>query len=184
MTSSRNHRRALSLALGILALALAAVLPTPALAQDLFSRGSESDLMLRDARRVKGLQVTVEVRFLTVQQEFLERVGVDFGGSVTGAAMKNNQPVADAKIIVEVYKVMPGDSGGGQTVTRTGRQTAQTGADGRFELPLRDLVSSDARAEILAGEVLSLQVEGTGKNGKKVDHLYLNAVATTGGLIP
>jgi len=184
MTSSRKHLRALCPALGILALALLALVPAPALAQDLFSRGSESDLMLRDARRAKGLKVTLEVRFLTIQEEFLERVGVDFGGTVSGAAMKNNQPVEGAKIIVEVYKVMKADSTGGQQVTRTGRQTAQTGADGRFELGLRSLVDADSRAEILAGEVLSLRIEGTGKNGKKVDHLYLNGVATTGGLIP
>jgi hypothetical protein len=184
MNSLRHHLRAISPTLGILALVLAALIPAPALAQDLFSRSGESDLMLRDARRVKGLQVTVEVRFLTVQEEFLERVGVDFGGTVSGAAMKNNQPVEGAKIILEVYKVVTSDAGDSQAVTRTGRQTVQTGADGRFEVGLRELVNSDVRAEILAGEVASIRIEGTGKNGKRVDHLYLKGQATTGGLIP
>lgn len=184
MTSSRMYVRAVSLALGILALASAALVPAPALAQDLFNRAGESDLMLRDPRRVKGLKVTVEVRFLTVEDEFLERVGVDFGGTVSGAAFKNNQPVAGAKIIVEVYKVKNTAGGTGTTVTRTGRETAQTGADGRFQIPLRSLVDADSREEILAGEIASLRIEGTGKNAKKADHLFLRGQATTGGLIP
>lgn len=184
MTSSPTRLRAVSLALGILALVVAALSPSPALAQDLFNRISESDLMLRDARRVKGLKVTVEIRFLTVQDEFEERIGVDFGGAVSGAAMKDNQPVENAKIILEVYKVKNNDGGTGQTVTRTGRQTVPTDAEGRFQVPLRDLVDSDSRKEALAGEIASLRIEGTGKNGKKIDHLYLRGEATNGGLIP
>ena len=184
MASSRTHLRAVSLSLGIIALGLAALAPSPALAQDLFVRSGEADLLLRDPRRVRGLKVTVEVRFLTVAEEFLERVGVDFGGTVSGFAVKNNLPVANAKIILEVYKVKNMETGSGQSLTRTGRVTVPTGADGTFEVPLRNLVNSDARKEVLAGEVLSLRIEGKGKNGKKVDHLALRATATTGGLIP
>jgi hypothetical protein len=187
MIPSQIQLRTAATALGIFVLALAAHAPQPVLAQDLFNRVAESDLMLRDVRRAKGLQLTVEVRFLTTQGDFLEQVGVDFEGTLRGSAHKNGQPVEGAKIILEVYKVQAASqpqNSSAEVVTRTGRTTLETDSDGSFSISLRKMVDADSRKEVLNGEVISLRMEATGKNGKKLDHLRLQAEVGTGGLIP
>lgn len=168
-------------------LALAMLLPIavpPAAAVDIFSRNSEIDLLLRDLRRIKGVQVTVEVRFVTVEDEFLERVGVDFSGSVEGRVTKRGQPVENAKVILEAYKVRDDGDPARRVMTKTGRETVATDASGRFDLPIRQLVSQDVRKEILEGKVDALVIEATGKNGKRMDHVHLRAETALGGLVP
>lgn len=163
---------------------LAPMVVPPAAAVDIFSRNSEIDLLLRDLRRIKGLQVTVEVRFVTVADEFLERVGVDFSGSVDGRVTKRGQPVENAKVILEAYKVRDDNDPARRVMTRTGRQTVSTDSSGRFDLPIRQLVSPEVRKEILEGKVDALVVEATGKNGKRIDHIHLRAETALGGLVP
>lgn len=181
--SSRTPRRA-ARALFVLALILPILGPLPAAAQDVFSRDSESAVLLRDAKRVAAVVVTVEVRFLTVGDDFLERVGVDFSGAVEGQVANNDRPVENAKLIVELFKVqnMASDPSK-ETVTRIGRQKVATDSSGRFRVPMRDLVDGASRKEIQDGEVASLRIEVTGKNGKKVDLVRVEASTNLGGLI-
>ena len=182
MSESRKLARAFFPSLAVLALVLSIVSAGPAAAIDIFSRASEVDLLLRDAGRLKGLQVTVEIRILTVGDQFLERVGVDFSGSVNGEVTKNGQPVQNAKLILEAFRV-DNVNGGGVVVSRTGRQVVTTDSAGKFQLQMKALVGADARADILAGAVASLRIEATGKNGKRVDHVHLRASSALGGLI-
>ncbi len=168
----------------LLALIAPLFVSPPAAAVDLFSRQSESDVLLRDLRRLRGLQITVEVRFLTVADEFLEQVGVDFGGSVNGRVSRRSQPVDGAKLIIEAYQVRSDGSPSVRSMSKTGRETVATDSSGSFSIPLRRLVPSEVRKDIQAGKVDSLVVEVTGKNGKRVDHLHLRAETTNGGLIP
>lgn len=171
-------------ALVVAALVLPFLIPCPAAAQDVVSRDSESALLLREPRRIRGLEVTVEVRFLTVDDKFLERVGVDFGGSVTGQAFRRDQPVENAKVILEVFTVENVGTPPRRSMSRTGREIAATDASGRFRVGLKDLIDADSRKEILSGGVASLVVAATGKNGKKIDLLHVRVQTSLGGLIP
>lgn len=184
MTESLKASRAVIPALVVLALFLPVLVPCPAAAQDVIGRDSESALLLRDARRLRGLEVTVEVRFLTVEDEFLERVGVDFGGSVSGLAARRDQPVENAKVILEAFTVESAGSPPRRSMSRTGRLTASTDASGRFRVSLKKLVDADARKKIQDGDVAALVVAATGRNGKKIDLLHLRVETTLGGLIP
>lgn len=171
-------------ALVVFGLILPVLAPCPAAAQDVIIRDSETAQMLRDARRIRGLRVTVEVRFLTADGEFLERIGVDFSGSVSGQVTRRDQAVENAKLILEVFKVRIEGNPPRRSMARTGRQTVSTDASGRFRLSLRNLIDAKSRAEILSGDVASLVVEATGKNGKKVDLVQLRGETNLGGLIP
>ena len=184
MTRSFPAPRTVTRVLIALTLLTSLAAPPPAAAVDIFSRNSEVDLLLRDLRRIKGLQVTVEVRFVTVGDQFLERVGVDFSGSVEGSVHKRNQPVQNAKVILEAYKVRTEGNPARQVITKVGRETVATDASGVFDLPMRRLVSPDDRQEILEGKVDALVIEATGKNGKKIDHIQLRAETALGGLVP
>lgn len=184
MMVSPETSRLVPRALLVLALALTVVLPYPAAAIDVFSRDSEETLLLRQPRRLKGLQATVEVRFLTVGNEFLERVGVDFSGSVRGEVSRRGQAVENAKVILEVFAVRSAGNPPNRTQARTGRQTVTTDSSGEFRFGLKNLVDPDTRAEILAGKVAALVIEATGKNGKKIDLLHLRVSTVMGGLIP
>ncbi len=184
MTKSLKASRIVIRALVTLAFALPVLMPCPAAAQDVISRDSESALLLRDARRIRGLEVTVEVRFVTADDEFLERIGVDFGGSVSGQVLRRDQPVANAKVILQVFLVENQGTPPRRSMSRTGRQVVATDASGRFRVNLRSLVDAAARKEIQGGGVAALVVAATGKNGKKMDFLHVRAQTTLGGLIP
>ncbi len=181
MTKSSTVSRIVIRVLVVLALTLPVLVCSPVAAQDVFSRESESAVLLRDAKRVAAVQLTMEVRFLTVGDEFLERVGVDFGGSVRGQVARNDRPVQNAKMIVEVFKVQ--STNGGQTIVRVGRKKVATDSAGEFRVPMRDLVNGDTRKEIQNGDVAALRIEATGKNGKPVDLVRVVTSTTLGGLI-
>lgn len=182
MRESRERRRVFFPALVILALVLCPILAAPASAIDVFSRSSEVDLLLREVGRLKGLQVTVDIRFLTVDDRFLEQVGVDFSGSVNGEVRRGGQPVQGAKLILEAYRVQNGGESG-FIVSKTGRTVVSTDAAGQFQVKLKALIDADSRAAVLAGEVAALRIEATGRNGKRVDHVHLRGTTALGGLL-
>ncbi len=182
MNDARMRTRAIFPKVVTLALVTLIGTTVPAPAVDLFSRSSEVDLMLEEPSRVKRQRATVELRFLTVDDVFLERIGVDFSGTVSGEVFRNNGPVQGAKLILEVFRVDLAN-GGGETVRKTGREVVTTDAAGKFSVPMRNLVPSDDRKDILAGKVASLRVEATGKNGKRVDHIHLRGSTAFGGLL-
>lgn len=184
MTESSGFSRRAGRALIVLALLVPVLCAPPAAAVDLFARRGESDVLLRDLRRLRGLQVTVEVRFLTSSDDFLEQVGVDFGGSVSGRVGRMGDPVGGAKVILEAYQVRTNGNPSVRVMSKTGRQTVVTDSSGTFSIALRRLVSSEVRQDIQAGKVDSLIFEATGKNGKRIDHLRLRAETSNGGLIP
>ncbi len=184
MTKSFGIPRAAAPALVALALVLSVLLPASVAAQDVVSRDAESAVLLRDAKRVNAVQVTVEVRFLTLEDEFLERVGVDFSGAVEGRVANDDDPVEKAKLIVEVFKIKSvGGDPTKQVVVKTGRSKVATDADGRFRVPMRDVLNGESRKEIENGEVTALRIGVRGKNGKKVDLVHVEVSTTLGGLI-
>ena len=183
MSESSRVPRTARRALIVFALVVPFFTPLAATAQDLFSRSAESDLLLRDLRRLRGLQVTVEVRFLTVGDNFLEQVGVDLGGSVSGSVDRRDEPVSGAKVILEAFQVRTTGTPGVRAVVRVGREVVTTDSSGNYSAPLRRLVPAEVRRAIEAGEVDALIFEATGKNGRRMDHLSLKAETTNGGLI-
>lgn len=180
MSYSSKSPRALLRGLVIFFL-VAGLIPLSAGAVDTYNRTSEVDLVLRQNGRIRGLQLTLEIRFLNMGDEFLERVGTDISGSFNGGVSRNGQPVGGAKLIVEAFKV-PKEGASG-SIVRTGRQTVTTAADGTFGLRLKDLVDSATRNAILAGDIASLRVEATGKNGKKADRIILRGTTAVSGLL-
>lgn len=181
MTESSRRPRAAVRALVALTLITPFLLAAPAVAQDIFDRRAEETVMLRDGRKVGTVTATVEVRFLTVSDDFLERVGVDFSGAVFGQAVNKGQGVENAKLILEVFKVKKDATN--QEVVRVGRKKVATDSDGAFRVRMRELIDSDTRKAIEAGEIAALRVEANGKNAKKVDFVRLVATAALGGLI-
>lgn len=74
--------------------------------------------LLAQLRRLQDLQVSIEVRFVTVSDKFFERIGVDFDFNVQGTAPVNN------------FNSQFGDFlppyGGGRTYTNAGATTGST----------------------------------------------------------
>ncbi len=84
--------------------------------------------LLDQLRRLQDLQVTVEVRFVTVSDRFFERIGVDFDFNVQDNAGDPLQPTFGAFLPPFGNGLTQGNSAG--TTGTTGGQTGQQGQQG------------------------------------------------------
>ena len=78
--------------------------------------------LLAQLRRLQDLQVSIEVRFVTVSDKFFERIGVDFDFNVQGTAPVNN-------INSQFGDYLP-PFGGGRTYTNAGATNGSTVSTG------------------------------------------------------
>ncbi len=74
--------------------------------------------LLAQLRRLQDLQVSIEVRFVTVSDKFFERIGVDFDFNVQGTAPVNN-------VNSQFGDFLP-PFGGGRTYTNAGATTGSS----------------------------------------------------------
>ena len=74
--------------------------------------------LLAQLRRLQDLQVSIEVRFVTVSDKFFERIGVDFDFNVQGTAPVNN--------INSQFGDFLAPFGGGRTYTNAGATTGSS----------------------------------------------------------
>ncbi len=88
--------------------------------------------LLRQLRRLQDLQVSIEVRFITVSDSFFEQIGVDFDFSIQSDAIGRKSTLANVN-----PAVLPGANTTGTNVT--GGTTATTaGTNDYIVNPIRD----------------------------------------------
>ena len=67
--------------------------------------------LLRQLRRLSDLQVSIEVRFITVQDNFFEQIGVDFDFQINSKSVGRHTTFAEVNPLTSLFSV-PGVTGG------------------------------------------------------------------------
>ncbi len=102
--------------------------------------------LLEQLRRLQDLQVTIEVRFISVSDRFFERIGIDFDFNVQDTA--GNPQTDDNGFPLGRFGAVDGSlasTGGGGTTGTTGTTGGTAGGDAPFSTaPLRNLVNRDS----------------------------------------
>ncbi len=82
--------------------------------------------LLRQLRRLQDLQVSIEVRFITVQDNFFEQIGVDFDFQIQSDSVGKHSTFATINPTTSLFPV-PGVTGGILTGTSTSSSTSTGG---------------------------------------------------------
>jgi len=89
--------------------------------------------LLKQLRRLQDLQVSIEVRFITVSDDFFEQIGVDFDLNIQSDAVGRKTTFAAPNPAASLFptnsNVIGGGGGGGGTTTG-GNQTTTGGGNG------------------------------------------------------
>src|SRR3954454_907130 len=71
--------------------------------------------LLRQLRRLQDLQVSIEVRFITVSDNFFEQIGIDFDFSIQSDAVGKHTTFAFPNPAGQLFTITPGTPLGGTT---------------------------------------------------------------------
>lgn len=121
----------------------------------------------------KDLQITVETRFVTVEDKFLEEVGVDFrgldpdGSTISGMVADDAGPVRNVKVKVTAHAVRRAGSPPVQQIFEIGSQTVKSDRQGDYVLAASSLITDEWVENIFAGAFQSFIFEARGVGRKK-----------------
>src|SRR5262249_48343677 len=83
--------------------------------------------LLRQLRRLTDLQVSIEVRFITVQDNFFEQIGVDFDFQIQSDSVGRHSTFATPNPLQSLFPITGVTSG---LITGTGTSTSTAGGGG------------------------------------------------------
>ena len=127
---------------------------------------------LDEACPAKDLQVTVETRFVTVEDRFLEEVGVDFGldpdrSTIGDTVTGEDGPVRNVKVEITAHAVRRVGNPPFQQLFEIGSQTVKSDRRGNYELDAARLITNEWVENIVVGAFQSFIFETRGLGRKK-----------------
>lgn len=121
----------------------------------------------------KDLQITVETRFVTVEDKFLEDVGVDFrgldpdGSTISGMVADDTGPVRNVKVKITAHAVRRVGNPPFQQTFEIGSRTVKSDRQGNYVLAASSLITDAWIENVISGAYQSFVLEARGVGRKK-----------------